>query len=204
VDIRAIRLGFRAAAAAAAVLLASAAQAAVQLYDVTLNGPTEGTSSLGTGTGTVQYDPATHLLTVSATFAGLTGTTTASHIHAATASPLTGTAGVATQLPTFSAFPLGVTSGSFTQTLDLTLASSFNPNYITANGGNVASAEAALFAAMNSGQSYLNIHTNVFPGGEIRGFLIAVPELGTWAMMLMGFGAIGLTIRRRPASFARI
>jgi len=40
--------------------------------------------------------------------------------------------------------------------------------------------------------------------GEIRGFLIAVPELGTWAMMLMGFGAIGLTIRRRPASFARI
>jgi hypothetical protein len=25
----------------------------------------------------------------------------------------------------------------------------------------------------------------------------AVPEAGTWALMLLGFGAIGLTIRRR-------
>jgi len=31
----------------------------------------------------------------------------------------------------------------------------------------------------------------------IRGFLVAVPEPATWAMMLLGFGAIGLAFRRR-------
>jgi hypothetical protein len=197
-----VRHSIRAGAITVALVFASAAQAAVTLYDVVLNGPTEGTPSLGTGTGTVSYDSVTHQLTVSAIFSGLTGTTTSSHIHAATAAPFTGTAGVATQLPTFSAFPLGVTSGSFSQTLDLTLASSYNPAYVTANGGTTASAETALVAAMNSGRSYLNIHTNVFPGGEIRGFLHPVPEPATWAMMLLGFGAIGCSIRRRRWSRA--
>ena len=31
----------------------------------------------------------------------------------------------------------------------------------------------------------------------IYGFGAAVPEPGTWAMMLLGFGAIGVSIRRR-------
>ena len=35
----------------------------------------------------------------------------------------------------------------------------------------MASAEAALFAGLRAGQSYLNIHTTTFPGGEIRGVL---------------------------------
>jgi hypothetical protein len=192
---------FRAGLIAGALVSGTAAQAAITVYNVTLNGPTEGTPSLGTGTGNVTYDSVTHQLTVFAIFSGLTGATTASHIHAATASPFTGTAGVATQLPTFSAFPLGVNSGSFSQTLDLTLASSWNPAYVTSNGGTTASAEAALVAAMNSGRSYLNIHTNQFPGGEIRGFLVAVvPEPASWALMLVGFGAIGWSIRHRRRS----
>ena len=61
----------------------------------------------------------------------------------------------------------------------------------------------ALFSAIGSGQAYLNIHTTAVPSGEIRAFLIAVPEMGTWAMMLVGFGAIGFVMRRRPALFAR-
>ena len=31
--------------------------------------------------------------------------------------------------------PLGVTAGSMNQTYDMTLASSYNPSYVTANGG---------------------------------------------------------------------
>jgi hypothetical protein len=105
------------------------------------------------------------------TFSGLTGNTTASHIHAATALPGTGTAGVATTTPTFAGFPLGVKAGTCDIVLDMTLASSYNPSYITANGGTPASAEAALFAAIAAGKAYLNIHSSTFGGGEIRGFL---------------------------------
>jgi hypothetical protein len=42
---------------------------------------------------------------------------------------------------------------------------------VTANGGTTAGAEAALLAGLEAGQAYLNIHTTMFPGGEIRGFL---------------------------------
>ena len=49
-------------------------------------------------------------------------------------------------------------------------AASYNPSFVTAHGG-VAGAEAALLSGMLAGQTYLNIHTINFPGGEMRGFL---------------------------------
>ena len=109
----------------------------------------------------------------------LLGTTTVSHIHAATATPGSGTAMVATTLPTFPGFPLGVTSGTYDSgLLDLTSATSYHPSFIGANGGTTASAEAALLASAAAGTSYFNIHTTIFPGGELRGVLLptAVPE----------------------------
>lgn len=172
------------------------AHAAVFQYSVTLNGPNEPTTSLGTGSGTVNYDDFNHLLQLQVIFTGLTnfGTgTTASHIHAGTINPpFTGTAGVATTTPSFAGFPLGVFSGSFSNTLDLTLASSWNPSYVTANGS-IAGAETALGVAMASGRAYWNIHSQTFGGGEIRGFLTAVPEPSSLA--LAGLGAIGVAAR---------
>jgi len=82
---------------------------------------------------------------------------------------------VATQLPTFPGFPSGVTAGSYDATFDMTLASSYNTNWINNSGGTVAQARAQLFAGLIDGRAYLNIHTQQFPGGEIRGFLAAVP-----------------------------
>ena len=175
------------------------AQATVFQYSVTLDGPTEPSPSLGTGTGTVNYDDVAHTLQMQVSFTGLTNAgsgTTASHIHAATALPFTGTAGVATQ-PTLVGFPIGVTSGSFSNTLDLTSASSWNGSYITANGGTPASAESALAAAMASGRSYWNIHSGQFGGGEIRGFLVAVPEPSTLALIALGTGALFWRLRRK-------
>jgi len=123
-------------------------------------------------------------------FSGLTGTTTASHIHCCTAVPLTGTTGVATTTPFFTGFPIGVTSGSYNNTFDLTLASSYNSAYITANGGTTATAEAALLSGIALGKAYLNVHSTTFGGGEIRGFLVLAPEPATFG--LMGLALAGL------------
>jgi hypothetical protein len=163
----------------------STSHAAWVVYNVTLNGPSESppNASLGTGTATVGVNAATHQLYVHLNFSGLSGTTTACHIHAATAVAGAGTAGVATTTPFFAGFPIGVTGGTYDNTLDETLASSWNPAYVSANGGTTASAEAAMFAAIAAGKAYLNVHTTVVPGGEIRGFLLPAPvptEPSTW------------------------
>jgi CHRD domain len=166
----------------------SAPHAAVIPYSVVLNGPSESppNASPGTGTATVDVDPVAHTMKLHVVFQDLIGTTSASHIHAATTLPGTGTAGVATTTPTFAGFPLGVHAGTYDITLDMTQASSYNPSYVTAHGGTTAQAEIDLFQAIADGKAYLNIHTGGtggFPGGEIRGFLQPIPtatEKSTW------------------------
>src|SRR3954447_16738721 len=153
----------RVAGIAAALVCATAAQATITVYSVILNGASESppNASPGVGSGTVTIDTVANTMLVSFTFSGLLGTTTASHIHAPTAAPFTGTAGVATTTPTFPGFPLGVTSGSYSNLFDLLMSSSYNPAYITANGGTPASAEAALLSSIAAGRAYLNVHTTV-------------------------------------------
>jgi hypothetical protein len=161
--------------AGALLASASAACASVITYSATLNGANENpfNASLGTGTATATIDDVLHTMTLHVAFSGLTGTTTAAHIHCCTSQPLVGNVGVATTTPTFADFPLGVTAGIYDRILDLTLSTSYNPAFVNANGGSPASAEAALLLGMAQGRSYLNSHTTTSGGGEIRGFLIA-------------------------------
>ena len=51
-----------------------------------------------------------------------------------------------------------------------------------------------LISAIASGQAYLNIHSSTFGGGEIRGFLVPVPEPSAFA--LVGLGALGFVAKR--------
>lgn len=179
----------------------SSAQAAVFIFGAPLLGTSEvpPNSSPATGRARVTFDTTAQTLSVQADFSGLTGTTAAAHIHIG-APGVNGP--VATQTPSFVDFPLGVTSGSFMQTLDLTLASSFRPGFITDNGGTPASASAALLAGLQGPGAYFNIHTSAFPSGEIRGDLAAIPEPGTWALMIGGFGLVGAAMRRQRVRIA--
>jgi hypothetical protein len=180
------------------VCVSRGVDADVIVYTATLTGPNESppNTSPGTGFAEIDFNTTAHTLRVQVSFSGLQGTTTASHIHAATPTPFAGTAGVATTTPSFAGFPLGVTSGTYDSgLLDLTSPTSYNPAYITANGGTTAGAEAALLAAAAAGESYINIHTTVVPGGEIRGFLTpAVPEPGS--MLLLATSAVAVLAYR--------
>jgi CHRD domain len=169
-------------------------------YSVTMNGPSESPAqaSPGTGAGLIVIDSTANTLNiVFETFTGLLGTTTASHIHCCTPGPLTGTAGVATQVPTFSGFPLVVTAGTYSMIFDMTNTSTWNPAFIALEGGTAAGAEAALVAGAAAGEAYLNIHSTFAPGGEIRGFLVPTPEPGTMALAIAALAGIFLASRVR-------
>jgi hypothetical protein len=177
------------------VLLGSPAFASSITYTVVLDqNEAVPTGSTGTGTATIIFDTTAHTMFINMAFSGLLGTTTASHIHCCTPSAGSGSAGVATTTPTFLNFPLGVTAGTFTTTLDLTQASSYNPAFVTAEGG-IPQSENALLAGAAAGEEYLNIHTSRNSGGEIRGFLVAAPEPSS--LILLAAGLAGITMLRR-------
>lgn len=160
-------------------------------YSTLMDGPSEAppNASPGTGFALAILDVTAHTLFIDVSFTGLVGTTTVAHIHAPTAVPFTGTASVATQTPSFVGWPAGVTSGVYTNTFDTSLLSTWNPSFVAANGGTALGAEAAFAAAMASGSAYFNVHSSAFPGGEIRGFFISVPEPST--VILLGAGTLG-------------
>jgi hypothetical protein len=187
------------------VALAAAAPAQAHLiqYTADLTGGAEipANASPGTGTALITVDFDTLMMTVEANFTGLLGNTTASHIHCCTAVPGASNVGVATMTPSFAGFPLGVTSGTYMNVFDMSLATSYNASFITAQGG-IANAFNALVAGMASGNAYFNIHSSMFPGGEIRGLLhevpvAAVPEPQSVALIGLGLAAMGLVTRRR-------
>jgi len=183
--------------ALAALLLATGAQAHITQFAGTF--APEAPGATGSGSLYMEYDDDGNTLFINATFAGLSGTTNNAHIHCCTALPNTGTAGVALAtggiLP---GFPLGVSSGSYTQLIDLTLTSSYSAGFVTGSGGTAAGAEARLIANLTSGNAYFNIHSTTFGGGEIRTFVTVVPEPATYGLMLAGLGGVlGLARRRR-------
>jgi hypothetical protein len=187
-------------AALALGLAAMSANAGV--YTANLSGAIEAppNASPGTGTVTVDFDIDAHLLTIDVAFSGLLGVTTAAHIHCCTTVPETGTAGVATELPSFTGFPLDVTFGTYNHTFDTTLDATWNPGFVTNfGGGTIAGAEAAFLAGLESGTAYLNLHTQYAGGGEIRGFLQPVPEPATFALLALGAPVVLLAARRRRA-----
>jgi hypothetical protein len=178
---------------ACALLLTLAAPASSHTIVITGTfAPEGGPTATGTGSTTVTVDTDILSMLVQATWSGTSGITTAAHIHCCQAIAGTGNVGVATEVPSFFGFPLGVTSGTYNQMFDMNLAESWNPAFVTAQGG-INGAFNALVNAMTTDHAYFNIHTNNFPGGEIRAHL--TPEPGS--LVLLGAGLVGLAFSGR-------
>ena len=127
------------------LLLPAIADAISYPISVTLTGSQEvpANNSAATGTLVGSYNDSTNVLKYTVTFGGLTANTTAAHFHAP--APPGISAGVV--FPA-TGFPLGVTSGTYTDSITLS---------------------AGQEDTLKMGLWYFNIHNNTFPGGEIRG-----------------------------------
>ena len=129
--------------------------------------------SSATGTTTVFWDTTTSSMTVIVGFTGLTTPNTAAHIHCCATAP--GNAGVATTTPTFTGFPGGVTGGSYTRTFNMLDAASYNPAFVSPRV--VSRMPRRPPRGLQAGRAYMNIHSQMFGGGEVRGFLHPAPCL---------------------------
>lgn len=159
--------------AAALLIAVPAMNAAVLTIPVSLDGAQAGTSSLGTGSATVTLDTIAANLGVDLTYSGLLTPTTNAHIHCC-APPGTSAGVIIPFIP--AGFVTGATSGSFTASFALT------PTQL---------------ADVESGLSYINIHTTEFPAGEIRGQIPGVPEPGT--VVLFGSALASVILARRKS-----
>lgn len=99
-------------------------------------------TSPGTGVVTFTYNATNRMLTYIGSVQGLSGTITAAHIH-------TGTAGVAGPV----LYPLNITTGGTSSVIS----------------GTVGPLSQASAAALYAGGLYVNVHSSVFAGGEVRG-----------------------------------
>ena len=156
----------------------------------------------GGGVGTFAFDDATNIFFWSINYANLSGPVLAAHIHGA---PSGINGGIVIDL----VIPDPAVLGSASDPLMVALA----PPPITADGSNPffgqyigeATLLPAAFPALTTAPIgseipwYVNLHTALNPGGEIRGqlFLQAVVPLPATAWLLFSaLGAIGLLGRR--------
>jgi hypothetical protein len=161
---------------AVALILVSFVSAQAQIYfQATLDGLQEVSPNTSPGTGFANFTVHPDMsLTYTVSYQNLLAGPTASHIH--------GIAGVGTNAGVM----IGLTG------LPATTSGTFSGTY-------VGPVTAAQLNTMLSGYSYINIHTSLYPGGEIRGQIYLVPEPSTLALATFGAVASGILVcRRRP------
>lgn len=127
------------------------------------------TGSPGIGTGVMTYDDVSGQLDWDISWGGLSGLVTVMHFHGP--APPGSNAGVRVNI--------GVISGTTSPTI----------------GSSVISAVEA--ADLLNDLWYINIHTAQFPGGEIRGQVLLVPEPAGMALVASGILTAGFLVRRR-------
>ena len=179
-------------------LIFARANAALILFDLKGTGGTgllggnENPAVLGGGSGGeigagISFDDVTLVLNIITGwgsgngFTNLTGVATAGHLHGPTASggsaAFTQSTGVKYGLDSLAGWNASASAGGFNGTVSIL-------------AGDVV--------ALENGQFYMNVHTAVNGGGEIRGYLTVVPEPSAAVLVLSSVLGMGVCRRRRP------
>jgi hypothetical protein len=136
-------------------------------------------TSTATGSAFVTFDDLAGTVSVNLLWVGLASSAPFGHIHCCTASAFTGNASVSLDFGALQAATTGSLNNVYTPTLTV-----FN----------------TLLAGARDGKAYANIHTpGTYQGGEIRGFLRAVPEPASLALVMAALGVAGVATRRKTA-----
>jgi hypothetical protein len=161
-------------------LFATLVNLGAQQYNVFLD-PAQDGGGARTGTGTVALSLSGQILTLSGSFAGLSGNANAAHIHGPSG-PFPQAAGVLYDLGGMTTF--GSSAGNI------------GPGNVTLvdKGGYTVSQQVS---DLNNQRWYINVHSTTFPGGEIRGQIVLVPEPSTIALAVLGAGGLLLLAMRR-------
>lgn len=174
----------RSAAVLAALAVAGAAQAQTVILTAVVNGAQEvpAVTTPASGTATLTIDVATRAFSLDLAFGTLTAPVTVAHIHRAPAGVngpvIIGLDGIPLSggRPSWNLIAPGITS--------FNSAGPVNAPFLF---------PATELANLLAGNTYINIHSSAFPGGEIRGQLIPTPG----AAALLGLAGAAAFRRRR-------
>ncbi len=162
-------------------IAASLAGASAQSFIANLTGAQDG-GGARQGSGTVNLTLSGTNLTLSGSFSGISAPATAGHIHGPGAVGVN--APVIYDLVSLGVLSFSGTSGTYNGTIHLGPLANF-PAYTLAQ--QITDLDNSLW--------YLNVHDSTFPGGEIRGQIVPVPEPSI--LGLLGLGAAGLLCWRK-------
>lgn len=166
----------------ALLALSGMAQAIPMMFHAELNGAQEVPAKVTAATGSVDMN----FDTVSSFFdifvhldPGLSGPITGAHIHSAA---------IGVNGPVIFAFNISDFIADGSGGYDLNLSNQLFPVIQQAN--------------LLGGNTYVNIHTQLNPGGEIRGQLQVVPTPGLLSLLGIGLAGLALLQQRKPATVA--
>jgi hypothetical protein len=161
--------------------------APILIYQASL-GAAPGVSTTSTVQATVSIDLATNLLTFDAAWEGLAAIPLLNGLHIHCCVP---TAPGNLQLALALTIP-GVTTGSSSQTV--LIPDALTPGFRTAHG---AASLIDFVSGLDAGTAYVDLQNAPFPGGEIRGTLVPVPEPTAMTLLITGLMSLAVRHRRR-------
>ncbi|MCL4741190.1 MAG: CHRD domain-containing protein [Phycisphaerales bacterium] len=152
---------------ATSALLAASASAQIKTYDINLTGLEEvpPNASPATGSAHVEVNLATGFVDVTGVFDGLLGSVSGAHLHGL--ADYGQNAGILIGFTT-----TGSTSGTF-----------FGSGTLSPTN----------LQGLLDGLTYINVHSSVFPSGEIRGQVVPTPA----TLAILGLGSLAAARRRR-------
>lgn len=155
------------------LLAGSLGLASAQNYTFTLTpGADGGGARQGSGGGVLTLSGNT--IHITGSFTGLSSASTADHFHGPAAPGVT--ANVLYGLQSIST--LGGTSGTINGDVTLVDFPAGGPTFTIAQQ----------IDQLNNGLWYVNVHSQTFGGGEIRGQVLPVPEPSTFGLIALGLG----------------